>query len=403
MPGVSTTIQPAGVAYEPDEPRYELYVASRRMTHDVSDLRLEYDMTGGGATLSFTSRTPLDGMAGRDVRLEIGYADELTTYFLGRLSRIVPPSYYSGYCSAVAQGPYALMATQYFGEQVTYDGYTLSRALYDIAMRATYSRGEVVVRGGENVHLVDATFTEETSLAEGAQSLLDANGWVGVDMPGGTRQFMAHPQPGQAGRMEYRFTPKDYPAGGMTVTDLYGVSYSKVVVFRRNDGTNSTTYYDVYESAPVPANGWGTAPRNSIYYVTDFPGDAAEAKRRAYELAQILAAGQFTVELSGVAIRPEVGPYGQIAAVRRAQRRDGVYDETYHVVVDGSLSLSVSDWTMDISGTAILVDEKPYIETAEGRGGTISSGVVTIPGGHTVGELASRTVGDLSNMEVGQW
>lgn len=345
-------------------PRFRLLIAGRDFTGRCEGIEATYADDAGGSEITFTCYDDLSGYENAEVRLQVGYDGEgeaLVDWAVGELQRVIPNSDGSSACSAL--GPFSLMASQYFAEQVDYTGYRLPAALYDICSRAGYPLGVAVVRGGDNILIQDASFTEDTTLSEGAQSLLENTNFVATDLPGGIRMFMPRPRPGAKGKSTAQIDPSDYPAeGGLQLADRYGGRYSQVVVYRLSDATDSSgrMSYEVYAKAPVhlaePLR--YRAPKNRIYYVTDFAGDQDAASQQAYDLARSLGSGEVQVTVSGIPIMPEIERYSQVTLVREVERKDGTHRETYEVVLENSVGISIQNWSMDLDGYGILTDDQ---------------------------------------------
>lgn len=361
------------------EPHHRLYIGGEDYTGRAANIQVSYTDSSGASQLTFSCSEPLDDKEFAPVVLQLWYGDEEPVdWFVGSLQRTIPQS--NGFCDATALGPFGQMATQYFMQQVTYDNYRLATALYDIALKASYPAGVVIVRGGQNVLVQDATFTEDTSLQEGANTLMESASFVCTDLPGGNRIFRPLPTPGTSGQSRVSLGPGDYPAdGGLTIEDRYDGSYSWVICYR----SSTDSGYEVYAKVPVhntrPMS--RRAPRNRAYYITDFVGDQQQATNQAYEMARRLAVGEYHIQVSGFPICPELARYDQLEITRLVEKKDGTYQETYSIIAEDEVSCSVTDWTMSVDGYGVLVEStrvaSPVVRVSRG----ISNGVVAVPQG----------------------
>lgn len=359
------------------EPRYELYIGGEVFTDRVREITASFGSDAGGSELSFVSLDPIDDFAEAPVSLHLGYGDDrekqMRPFFSGKLLRPASPDN-SFFQTSKAYGPFADMARQFFLRETEYRGRFIDSVLYDICRRAGLSGGSVEVRSGRSFVIDEQVFAEEVSLLEAAKAIVENAGFVMSDMPGpyGRRLFLPAPKPGGTDRVKAIYTEDDYSPGALSVTPKHEAAYSEVVVFRRDANGG----YAVRERAVVRNSGRFSVPKNRAYYVTDFPGDAKQAKQTAYDIARAIISGEFDFELA-VPVNPDLEKFEQIEFQRVRERRDGNYRETYTGRILDSVSVDVAAWEMTLSGDALLVDEvkiaPPHIEIG------FSSGMVRLP------------------------
>lgn len=339
---------------------YELFIGGTRFTSQVLSLNVEFDPRGGsGMTLQI--RDSLEGLEDAPVELRLGYGSKAISYFTGTLQE--PAN--ARYGQAVAYGPFRAMASQSFGEQVSYLGVTVDYALRDLARRANYSAGMIEVIGGSEYQIENVSYTEETKLLEAAQAISEPAHFVFYDRPGFRRRAMPIPKPGATGAPKAVYTESNYSLNGFKVKETRAGQYSKVVIFRRNAGGG----YEVREEAPVPNRGAFTPPANRIYYVPEYPGNSAAANNDAYLLANRLAFGALAFTLNDIWINPELEPWDVIQAetterrgskdvAGRPQKR-GKWRVVYNGVISDGLSLDIGPERhhMSLSGGATKLRE----------------------------------------------
>lgn len=365
-----------------NEPRHALYVGGEPIEGEAKNIVASYTEEGGGSELTFETTRLLENRRGANVTLMLGYGRDsrnLAPWWSGRLRRGGKESAFAK--PARALGPFASMDRE-FRQQVDYRGFLIGSALYDITkyQRTGFPSGTVEVRGGGSYRIgqsEEAIFVEEVTLAEAANALMASADFTASDMPGrfGSRMFLPRPRPGATGKAKAVYGPGDYGPNGFRVTDKHEGPYAAVIVFRRNqDGS-----YAVRQSAQVPDfAGQGDGAPGRAYYIPEFVGDAAQAKQLAYDTARAIGAGEFSFELDLLSINPGLAKFDQISVWREDERAGGTWRETYQCLIDGGISASVSDWTMQCSGDAILVSEERVAAPRVVLPG-VSAGVVGIP------------------------
>lgn len=358
--------------------KHKLLIGGEDFTALSREITVSFSPEGGGSELTFEPGASLRGLEDAPIGLYLGYGS-LVPYFAGKLKRIPQRGGDFFGRTAKALGPFSEMSGQFFGETVRYSGISAARALQDVLRRASFPSGAIQIRGGGQ-RIEDLLFYEEVSLQEGAKAVMDTASMVGGDVPGpyGSRLLIPRPRPAATGKAKARFTERDYPQGGFTVTERHDAPHSRVVVFRRNEnGTNA-----VREFALVPGfeGGKYRPPKNRIYYVPEFAGDAAEARQTAYDTARSLASGEVDFALEGVPIDETLTRYDSIQCERLDERKDGTYREVYACQMDGPLKVSVPGFSMDISGSALMLSETKVAAPRIYLPG-VSAGVIGMPPG----------------------
>ena len=359
---------------------YSLNIDGEPFTNQVRSLKGTFDPKIGGSVLTIDVRESLEGLEDASVTLSLGYGDILVPYFIGRLQE--PADLAGG--QGAAYGPFKLQADQAFGETVTYQGVNLRYIFQDLDRRAGYGSGVLEVVGGEYVveHL---GYTEETKLGEAAKAIADPAKYVIYDRPGGKRRVMPIPKPGSTGKAKVSIAEHNYGVDGFQITENREGYYSKVVVFRRDSAGNNL----VREEAPVPNRGKFKPPANRIFYVPEFPGNAAAANQTAYETANRLAYGERGFKLSKLWINPELEPWDFIT-VERTERRSkrqsadgkpGKWLVTYQCLIDSEFGFEIdpSNHYMNLGGGAVELTKIRQYDPITINLNKLSAGVIVAP------------------------
>lgn len=346
-------------------PTRYLFIGGENFSSRLDSVSAEFDPDSGGSGMSIQVKDSLEGLEDAPVTLYVGYGGRTTAYFVGRLQE--PSSLKEGRASAY--GPFKLMADQYFGETVRYRGVSIGYVLRDIGQRAGFGNGMVEILRGDSYMVEALDFTEETSLGEAAKAAADPANFVFYDRPNFRRAAMPAPRPGSGGKAKFHYSERNYPKGQFTTTEAREGHYSKVIVFRRDDNGNNV----VRAVAPVPNRGFYTPPANRVFYVPEFPGDAASASQEAYEIADRLAFGELGFSLGGIWINPELELFDSITTERTEIRRPPLADKrpgkeqrkgkwlvTYRCLLDAPLTLKVSrtEHHMSLGGGAVQIAER---------------------------------------------
>lgn len=287
-------------------------------------------------------------------KLELGYGgrgtDGLREVFRGALEVTEEGD-------TIAWGPFKLMAEQRFMEQVSYQGWHLDRALFDICRRAGYAPGQIEVRGLGGFELgKKARFPLQKTLGSAANGLLKSANAVSPDRPGGRVLFMPRPRPGANAKHKASFDESHYPPEGFQPKPSRRGFYSKVVVSSVLPGGE---YAFPPVIVPVANRGRRRPPKNRAYVIADFKGDSSEAAKTAAELATKLERGTVPFELSGIAADPELLVFDPVEC-EGTEKVWGIGSDERHLVrydcqVDRSLSFSVTREAMGmaLAGSAV--------------------------------------------------
>lgn len=322
-------------------PNWRLYVGTTDYTNRLVSAEVTYSMTDGSSGMRFSvagseyakrrERSP--------VRFWIGYGTKLVPYFAGQLAE--PTDSRSGlYSEATAYGLGARMGQLYLGGRVSYKGYTVEDAWWDLIARFEAGGNP----GGPDIDRFDFPsgitdtveadgaeqgFGLEHSFAEVEQTLLEPMGLIPYDQIGGLRLVR---RPARLDKVAdaslvATFNESDYPADpGYVVSASQRNIYDKVVVFRRTEeyagggargagagaaveaafagstgdisanapgteGGNKSDEYAVYAEAEVINTSTVEISPHRIYFEPDFLGTQAQAAVRAAQLANSFSAG----------------------------------------------------------------------------------------------------------------
>lgn len=353
-------------------PNYRILIGSEDVSDVLESASIKYqagDSNDGTSEMDLNVFASLEGQINATVRAFVGYGNELAEVFTGRLLE-TEDSHYGESSSGVCWGAFKQLTSQQFLERVSYEGQYLERALYDVHDRASIPRGSVEVVSGRSFQIgaaEEAVFAPEVPFADCVKSLCESAGFVGFDLPGSRRKYMPRPRssPGAKGKAVYN--ESHYPPGGFTAKRNPNRTYSKVLVFRREEeGTDA--FPPVMRSVEVETR-YKPAP-NSAYILPEFLGTFADAQNEAARLARMLAAGEYEIELSGIAANPDLMLYDTLDTETTELRDEGGrskerYRTTYSWVISGENNIEISEGlTQSLSGTGIKVSEtklaKPF-------------------------------------------
>lgn len=357
-------------------PSHRLIIGGEDLSEHLITARVVYEAEGGGSGCELELVGNFEDYNDAPITLELGWGPHITPYFRGWVTYAnIGESFYS--TSLQAFGTYRRMSDQILGTQETYLHKTIEYVIADLARRCGYGPGQIEVRGGRSyVVQPGELFPFDTTCADVLSTLFEKADFVGVDQPGGRRLFMPRPN-GLGGQgISFVYQPGDYEAGGFTVSQGETPSYSKVVVYRRDDRGVEVVRA---EQEVDPPTRFGP-PRNRVYVVPDFTGDQGEAEKEAYRIAQRLRRGVKEFTLSAPA-NLELELYSAIKVETSRRLADGSEEaRSYRCFVDKSISVSYGfgEMKMELSGTAVELtqerrrEEPPLPESA-------SPGVVYLP------------------------
>lgn len=356
--------------------RHRLTIAGKDFTHRLIDASITYTSDLGGSGAELTILGGLDHLRDAPVSLYIGYGKYMVPYFVGRLQ--TPKSDELMQTStAVAYGPFKLMSDQVLGSDEDFQGKTLEWVIMELAWRAGHSPGDIEVRGGQRYKVPPGEpFSFDQTMNDVLGTLLDKANFIAYDHPGGKRIFRPRPTPGTVRPPRARYTPDQYVSMNVDPTNEF--SYSKVVVYRRNETGSG---YAVYTERDIQPPGRYKPPRRRWYVVSDFPGNGVEAATEAYNLATSMREGENTFSMSALA-NPELRLYDTFRATKARKLSNGETQmQTFLCSIDNSIEIGVSagEMTMEVSGTCYeLVHERREQREGPVRYG-LSSGIIRRP------------------------
>lgn len=353
--------------YGDNRPNYRLLIGGEDVSDALADASIKYtageDGTEGTSEMDISLHGSLEARINAPARCFIGYGDQLTEYCSGRLLEAAD-DHYGEASEGVVYGPFKMLTSQQFLQQVSYSGYYLERALYDIHDRASIPRGSIEVRAGRSFQIgadEEATFPLEVPLADAVKSLCESAGFVALDMPGSRRLYMPQPRAGATTTAKALYNESHYPPGGFKATLNPQRIYSKVVVFRREeDGSNA--FPPAIRTVEVQTR-HKPAP-NSAYILAEFLGGPADADNEAARLARMLGQGEYEIELSGISANPEILLYDTLDTETTELRDEGGrskerYRVLYQWSVNGEIGVEIGEGLQQtLSGTGIKVSER---------------------------------------------
>ncbi len=303
----------------------------------------------GTSDLSFSGYGFTEGLQDGDVVLEANGKP----YFEGRLEEPADDHTPLFSTQAVAYGPLKFMADLSFGEEVRYDGVTASYVLRDIHARAggDFRRGvEVLQRSPDKHPIYGLLFTEETTLKEGVDAVLESAGMAAVELPGFRVSYRPVPRPGATTKIKDVYGPGRFTS--FTVDRSGAKRFKKVVVFRRGEGGG----YDVRAEALVENTGRFRPNKLRIFYIPEFIGDQAAARQKASEQAALLAGGAFPWEMPGVAFNRDLVLYDSLRVEREEKSPGRKHRVAYECLIDSELGFEISSQSQDmsLSGSAAI-------------------------------------------------
>lgn len=354
------------------QPNYRVIIGGEDVSDMLESASISYqageDGTEGTSEAEIGLYGSLEPRINANVRILIGYGESLSEYFSGKLYEAADN--HGGEASeGTCYGVFKMLTSQQFLRQVSYTGSYLERALYDIHSRASIPRGSIEVRAGRSFQIgadEEATFNLEVSLGDAVKSLCESAGFVATDLPGSRRLYMPEPRAGLTSKAKAAYNESHYPPGGFSAKRNPASTFSKVVVFRREED-GGDAFPPVTRTIDV-ATRHKPAP-NSAYILSEFLGSYADAQNEAARLARMLSAGEYEIELSGIAANPDILLYDSLQTETTEVRDEDGSRERYRVVYNWtvrSISVEIDEGlSMSLSGTGLKVSEvkipKPFL------------------------------------------
>lgn len=372
--GIITTLAQAKDRTSENSSRQALTIAGKDMSHRLIEGSIAYtnDMGGSGAEL-----TVLGGITqyqDAPIKISVGYGEHMVDYFVGNLqtprsNELLQTS------SAVAYGPFKLMADQVIGKDEDFQGKTLEWVIMELAWRAGHASGEIEVIDGQKYRVpAGEPFAFDQTMTDVIGTLMDKANFVAYDHPGGKRIFMPRPTPSTIRPPRAQYNPDDYST--MSVTPTREFAYSKVVVYRKNE---TGTGYAVYTERDVNVSSKYRPSKLRWYVVSDFPGTATEAATEAYNLATSMSSGEYTFSLSALA-NPELRLYDTFKATKARKLDNGSTQmQTFLCNIDNSIEVgfSAGEMTMEVSGSCYELVHQRRETTVEAISYALSPSVLT--------------------------
>lgn len=360
-------------AYSDSHPNYQVLIGGQDVSDVLESASVKYvageEESNGTSEADLNLYTSVEDKMNGVIRIFVGYGNNLSEVFTGRVYEAAEDHY--GEASEITGfGPYKMLASQQFLQRVSYTGSYIERALYDIHDRASIPRGSIEVVAGRSFLIgadEEATYAPEVPLGDAVKSLCESAGFVGYDLPGSRRKYQPRPRssPGAKGKAVYN--ESHYPPGGFSAKRNPARTHAKVLVLRRQeDGTDA--FPPVMRSVEVETK-YKPAP-NSAYILPEFLGGFADAQNEAARLARMLAAGEYEIELSGIAANADLMLYDTLDTETTELRDEGGrgkerYRTLYRWTISGENNIEISEGlTQSLSGTGIKVSEtklpKPF-------------------------------------------
>lgn len=337
-------------------PKHKLTIAGNVVSSDLKSASIVYTSDGGSSGSQLTLDGNYKKYNNAEVKLYLGYGDDLVPYMIGRMQR---PHYNTRLNTTQTNvfGAFKLMDEQILKTEETYAGRSLQYALQDLTVKAGYKRGQAEIRGGDNFIIEhDEVFPFNNTLSDTANSLMEKAGFIGMDQPEGKRLFRKKPRVGVVGRAVETYTSAEIPLDGFELPPKSDVTWYGVIVQRvAADGTQLGLHY-----RDVKAPGDFPPPSHRIYVVEDYYGTQGEAEQETEDIARYLRLGDFGFSLT-VPMNPTLKLFDTVTVT--IQHRGLRYK--YTCLISGDINVDYTPntrtspgiATMSISGDALVVED----------------------------------------------
>lgn len=346
-----------------NSPEYTLLIDGAHFDGRLYDATVTY-ADDGTSDMSISADADLHDLVGAKTRLLVGYGDEQWEYFSGWLEE-PQDDHWGGPSTAVAYGPFKELAEASLGVDVSYNGYTLGRAISDLHDRAGRSvsgtKYEIVGNPSYNLEGEQSILTVATTFADGLTTFLDMANWVSEDRPGYIRRYRHRPRPRPTSEFVAAYSESDFPPGGFRATAAK--PYGQVGAFVRDDEGGLK-----WPVVKVRVDSGYTFKPSTLktYWLEDYAGTESEAWNECAQLASLMSDGLYTWALAGISANPELLRNEMIRVNTTELRDEGGryrerYDVTYACAIDAetTLDVSVEGHPMGLNGnTAIKLHER---------------------------------------------
>lgn len=271
--------------------RHRLIVDDEDWSDRLISCTVSFRADAGSSGMEFNVTGSTEDYTDAPVRFSLG-EDRVKEYFRGRLQAPDDDEKLDR-STAKVYGPFRIMAEQQLGKNETFVGNTLEYVILECSKRAGHDNGDIIVHKGDKYVVQQGEqFPFDNKMGEVIKSLMDKANFVGVDQPGGFREFMPKPRPGVNKEYKSILNTDDYITFELKPKDE--LAYYKVVVYRNGDDGKPVVYAEREIDAPVRIQ----PPKNRWFVVSDFAGEQEDAGDECFKLAEELRGGQknFTIE-----------------------------------------------------------------------------------------------------------
>jgi hypothetical protein len=358
-------------------PNWRIKIGTEDMTRRLIDAEVTFNATGeSGMTFRVATQLHKQGYERARVQLWIGYGNKLVPFFRGKLAD--PKDSPSGlFSEAAAYGLSTQLGARHFGGRVSYQGWDLRDAFWDIVERFGADQDRFFF-DGEHSQIIEGEEGEETAtsgvaefglehtMLEAMQAILPQMGFAGFDQAGGMFVVRKPPRADEVTRSSLVGILDDghYPQGGFTYDQSTRNMYSKVIVFRRNEdfaaggepgvatdegmttdedggavpaafegseaenkatktwraGRSKASEYAVYAEHDVDNSGPFNVHEGRAYIIPDWAGSQEHAEREAEWWADSFSAGVGRYQLTDIS-PIDFSLYDDFGLERREERR----------------------------------------------------------------------------------
>ncbi len=313
-----------------DRTIHKLTIAGENWTRNLISSTITYSSDAGGSGMELEMYGSWEDYRDAPIQFWLGKEGKpLDSLFKGKI-RLPKDNLNINTSSISAFGPFRLMSDQVLGTTETFVGKTLEYVIMELARRAGHPAGSIEVINGRQYKVEPGEqFAFDTTMNDVINLLMEKAEFVGIDLPGGRRQFRPKPKPGSNIGYRGRLTPNDYIE--FTLDNKDESTYRKVIVYRNGENGKPVVWAERDVNFPTRF----APPRQRWYTVADFAGNQQEAANEAVSLAAMLRKGEKNFSISKLYDGPVVLYDGfEIERVRENVSR------TYSATVTSDITIS---------------------------------------------------------------
>ncbi|MDP9437693.1 MAG: hypothetical protein M3P49_02955 [Actinomycetota bacterium] len=346
----------SGVVAEAPSWQYRIRVGNETFA-SVDSGRVSYDATGASdLTFAVEDDEGFFRRRGRNRRCDVWCrqkregADPWHHIFTGEIKHVTTDDY--GTTTVEAYGPRNLLARRYFVNKRVFRDTRLDAFMAEIMRRFNERGARMDIRAGSRFVIEKQPFQPETTLLEAVDQVVKSAMFVAADRPGYRVLVAPIPRPGisrtKLGKPR-RIGPRDYAPGAFSAPESSSGPYRQVIAFRRNQ--QGKEVFRVSQEI----RGHGARPNpNEVFWIPEFPGTIASARRQVAEAAEMLSHGYYEPK---VTLNEFTVPYFTYHAVHlvgmRTTKRETKMIHYAAVVKTSTLDLTTGRYALTFDATKL--------------------------------------------------